>query len=103
MEVIYYKTAKGNSPFIDWLKKLKDKQAVKQIRKRVNRLQLGHLGDVESIGDSILELRVHHGPGYRLYCTKVDETIMIMLCAGNKSSQQRDIDKAKEYWNDYNS
>lgn len=100
MEVRYYKTKDGKEPFTEWLKALKDQHAVKQIRKRIDRLYLGNLGDYKG-ADGVLELRIHYGPGYRLYCGLDGETVIIMLCGGDKSSQQKDIKQAKEYWNEY--
>lgn len=65
-------------------------------RQRLVRIAGGLLGDIKPVGDGVSELRVHTGPGYRLYFTRVGGTIVLLLCGGDKSSQQRDISKAKE-------
>lgn len=59
------------------------------------------MGDFKNLGDGVLEMRIHFGPGYRIYCAQQGQTLIILLCAGDKSSQQKDIDKAKKYWKDY--
>lgn len=61
-----------------------------------------NLGDHKGVGDGVIELRLFFGPGYRLYCGRDGETIIVMLCGGDKSSQDKDIEKAKVYWDDYN-
>lgn len=83
------------SEFSDWLKALKDKQAAKKIAIRIARVQSGLFGDVEPVGEGVSELRVHFGPGYRVYFVKRGNTVVILLCGGDKSSQRRDIEKAK--------
>lgn len=66
-----------------------------RIHARLDRLVLGNYGDVQPIGEGLSELRIHYGPGYRLYCMQRDLRIIVMLCGGNKSSQERDIEQAK--------
>lgn len=68
------------------------------IRKRLNKVRLGHFGDIEHIEGPIYELRFHLGPGYRIYLGRKGNRIVILLCAGEKRSQKRDIAKAKKYW-----
>ena len=98
-----YLTAAGKSPFSDWLDGLRDRQARAIIRKRINRLRQGNLGDSKPVGDGVFELRIDFGPGYRSYFGQDGETIVVLLCGGDKSSQDADIKKAKEYWKDYRS
>lgn len=103
MEVRNYRTRDGKEPFKKWFYSLKDKKAIGAIRKRINSLTLGNLGDYDGVGEGVIELRIRYGPGYRLYCGMKGNTLIIMLCGGDKSSQQKDIKRAKEYWHDYNS
>ena len=77
-----------------WLKKLRDRQAVLAINKRLTRVTLGNFGDYKEVGADIFELRFFIGPGYRVYFTIRDETIVLLLCGGDKSSQEVDIKRA---------
>jgi putative addiction module killer protein len=81
--------------FLAWLKKLRDLQAKVSIQRRLLRMEAGNFGDVRPVGGGISELRVDVGPGYRLYFTKVHDVVVLLLCAGDKSSQKRDIERAK--------
>lgn len=101
MNVKIYRDKAGNKPFSKWLNKLKDRKTQLKIDKRIAQLRTGHMGDFKHLGDGVLELRIHFGPGYRIYCAKQGQTLIILLCAGDKSSQQKDIDKARKYWKDY--
>jgi len=82
--------------FKRWIKALKDRTARSIINARIRRLSLGNKGDTEFVGDCISELRVDYGPGYRVYYKQVQNCIVILLCGGDKSSQKRDIEKAKQ-------
>ena len=82
--------------FDKWLRKLKDRQAAMAIIKRLGRAKLGNFGDVEPAGEGVSEIRIFIGPGYRLYYTIRQSTIIFMLCGGDKSSQKKDIKKAKD-------
>jgi putative addiction module killer protein len=101
MKVKIYQNKRGQKPYSNWLKKLKDKKAQQKIDVRIAQLRLGHLGDFKSLGSGLLELRIHFGPGYRIYCGKEGQEIIILLSAGDKSTQQKDINKAHIYWEDY--
>jgi len=76
--------------------KLRDRKAVVAIAKRLGRAKLGNFGDLEPVGGGVSEMRIFIGPGYRLYYTMRQTTIIFMLCGGDKSSQKKDIKKAKE-------
>ena len=93
-----YTTLAGEIPFLKWLNKLKDSVTRLRIRHRLDRLELGNLGDCQSVGDGVFELRLFFGSGYRIYFAEQDETIVILLCAGDKSTQKKDIKIAKSYW-----
>ena len=81
--------------YADWFRALRDLQAKARISARIRRLSLGNFGDVEPVGDGVSEMRVHHGPGYRVYFTRRGAEVVILLCGGDKSSQPRDIRAAK--------
>lgn len=82
--------------FRDWLDGLRDRRARLRIDDRLRRLASGNAGDTKSVGDGVQELRLHFGPGYRIYYIWRDGVLIILLCGGDKSSQARDIVKAKE-------
>lgn len=82
--------------FAAWLKSLKDMQAQKRIAQRLVRIEAGLFGDAKSVGDGVSELRVDVGPGYRVYFTRRGNTLVILICGGDKSSQSSDIAKAKQ-------
>lgn len=100
-ELRIYITPNGKQPFSEWLGGIKDKVVEARIRRRLDRLGMGHYGDVKPISDGISELRLQFGPGYRIYFGEVDCKIVILLCAGSKGSQARDIQKAKDYWYEF--
>lgn len=81
--------------FDKWLKKLRDRKAVLAVAARLDRAKLGNFGDVKSVGREINEMRIFVGPGYRLYYVIRDGRIILLLCGGNKSTQERDIKKAQ--------
>lgn len=97
---LYYTTKSGKSPFIIWFEKL-DHETEQLVRKRLERLRLGNLGDCKNFGEGIFELRFHHGPGYRIYFGRADKEIILLLCGGDKTTQSKDIKKAKFFWEDY--
>lgn len=79
-----------------WLKGLKDKIAKAKILTRIERMKEGNYGDVEPIGDGYSELRIHQGKGYRVYFANRNNEIILLLCGGDKTTQQADIKKAKQ-------
>ncbi len=81
--------------FSDWMSKLRDHIARAKIAARIDRLAFGNLGDFASVGEGVSELRVHSGPGYRVYYVLRGEALIILLCGGDKSTQTRDIKTAK--------
>ena len=81
--------------FVKWLDNLRDIRARSRVLVRIKRLAEGNPGDVKSVGEGVSELRIHYGPGYRVYYTKIDDEIVLLLVGGNKSSQSGDIKKAQ--------
>jgi putative addiction module killer protein len=81
--------------FERWLGRLRDNKARAVIARRIDRVATGDLGDVRSVGERVSELRVNSGPGYRIYFTRRGETLIVLLCGGDKDSQERDIARAK--------
>jgi len=96
-----YLTQNGRSPFNEWLEGLRDLQARTRVEIRLDRASLGKLGDNASIGGGVFELRIFHGPGYRVYYSLESSTVMLLLLGGTKGTQQRDIRVAKAYLADY--
>ena len=87
-----------SATFKRWIRGLRERAAVARINARLRNVSLGNVGDIRAIGDRIFEMRVHHGPGFRLYCLR-DDTTVVVLCAGDKGSQQRDIERARRLAN----
>lgn len=88
-------TIKQSDEFAKWFRGLKDQTAKAKLIVRIKRLAEGNLGDAKHF-DGITELRIDYGPGYRVYAAKEGDTIYLLLCGGDKSSQKKDIKKAKE-------
>jgi putative addiction module killer protein len=93
---------KQTAKFQKWWSKLKDEQARGLISARLNRIAYGNLGDIKSVGGGVSELRIHAGPGYRVYLRRKGITLIILLCGGDKSSQRKDIETAKRIAADWN-
>ncbi|MYA17559.1 MAG: type II toxin-antitoxin system RelE/ParE family toxin [Gammaproteobacteria bacterium] len=75
------------------MRSLADRVAVARINARLRNVSLGNMGDTRTVGDGLVEMRLHHGPGYRLYCLRDGDSVVV-LCGGDKGSQQRDIERA---------
>ncbi len=100
--VKYYRDPHGYSPFADWLNKLDSKTRAK-ILARIARVEAGNFGDSKSLVNTnrISELREHFGPGYRIYYTRIENTVVLLLCGSTKSNQNRMIAKAQDYLYEY--
>jgi len=81
--------------FRQWRLRLKDGRARALIASRLDRLAYGHSGDAKSVGGGVFELRVHYGPGYRVYFARRGDMVILLLCGSDKGSQPRDIERAK--------
>ncbi|MBI5410889.1 MAG: type II toxin-antitoxin system RelE/ParE family toxin [Nitrospirae bacterium] len=100
-ELRLYVTEDGRSPFSEWLTTLRDSKARAKIRVRLDRVSLGNLWDCHGVGEGLQELCIDYGPGYRVYFGQLGTAIVLLLCGGDKSTQAKDIELAKEYWSDY--
>lgn len=98
-----YACSDGSEPFTQWLRGLRDGAGRNRVRQRVARVRLGNFGDARSVGEGVRELRIHAGPGYRVYFGREGDAVVILLCGGDKGSQARDIERAQDYWRDYRS
>ena len=88
------------SEFDKWFRKLKDIRAKSKILFRIQKLEMDeHFGDCKHVGDGISEMRINYAKGYRVYYKEKDNRIVILLVGGDKSTQQKDIEKAKKIWN----
>ena len=81
--------------FRDWLARLRDRKAIARITSRICRMELGNPGDVRSLGGGLMEMKIDHGPGYRVYFVQRGISIVVLLCGGDKQTQRRDIDTAR--------
>ena len=100
MRVVEYLTRNGQSPFAKWFDDI-DVQAAVKIRRAIARMEVGNFGDSKSIGKGVTEYRLTYGPGYRIYCGRDGDNLVILLVGGTKRRQQNDIARAHEYWVDY--
>jgi putative addiction module killer protein len=87
--------------FTDWLSGLRDVRGKAEVARRIRRLALGNPGDVKPVGEGISELRIAYGPGFRVYFVQRGPVLVILLCGGDKGSQDRDIRKAKDLAKEY--
>ncbi|MGD0723859.1 MAG: type II toxin-antitoxin system RelE/ParE family toxin [Roseiarcus sp.] len=85
--------------FVTWLSGLRDRRAIARINIRIRRLEMGNPGDAKSVGDGVYEMRVDYGPGYRVYYVHMGKAVVILLCGGDKSTQDHDIKAAKSIAN----
>jgi len=95
-----YHEESGKAPFFQWVNSLTD-TIQHRINARLIRVECGNLGDWKSVGQGVAELRFHMNSGYRVYFAKDGQKVILLLCAGNKSSQKKDIGRAHKYWLDY--
>ena len=100
-KLIYYQTEDGKEPYLNWFESFKDKVTQARIDTRLDRVIDGNYGDHKAVGSGIFELRYHFGAGYRVYFAEDGDTLILLLTGGDKSSQSKDIDLAKEYLQDY--
>jgi putative addiction module killer protein len=82
--------------FTNWLARLADRNAQARIVARLRRFEIGNLGDVKPVGESVMEARIDYGPGYRLYFVRRGDLLIVMLCGGDKRTQRADIERARK-------
>jgi len=102
-KLVLYETVDGKCPWHEWFIELKDRKAQAAIDARLLRLERGQFGDCKRVGAGVSELRVHYGPGYRVYFGEDGDSLVALLCGGSKGTQKRDIARAKAYWAEYRS
>jgi putative addiction module killer protein len=100
-EILHYITHDAKDPYLDWSRKLRDTKARIAVDRRINRLTLGNFGDHKFCRDGVWEVRIDVGAGYRVYYAIVGQQVILLLCGGDKSSQDRDISTACKYWQDW--
>jgi len=101
-DVLKYETVDGTIPLDEWLAGLRDQRAKARMLIRLDRLVLGLEGHWRSVGEGIRELKISEGKGYRIYYAWDGSKIVLLLCGGNKSTQNANIENARTYWRDYN-
>lgn len=101
IDVEIYETSGGQRPFEKWFNSLRERLTQTKVLTRLNRLKMGNFGDCKTLQDGVCELRIDHGPGLRIYYGKIGAKLILLLCGGDKSSQEKNIAKAKEYFKDW--
>ena len=96
-----YTDEQDKSPYAEWLASLRDARARARIIMQVDRMELGLFGDSEPVGEGLSELKIHYGPGYRVYYGREALDTYLVICGGDKSTQSRDIKRAKMYWQEH--
>lgn len=99
--LLKYVTEGGRCPFDEWIDRLKDKRTQAIVATRLNRVVQGNFGLCRKLEGGIQELKIDFGPGLRVYFAEDGETVVVLLCGGDKATQSKDIEKAREYWSDY--
>lgn len=102
MEIRIFRLKDGRVPFDLWINQLRDMRAKAKILVRLDRMTTDNFGDVKSVGGGVSELRIKEGKGYRVYFGRKGNSVVILLCGGEKSTQQYDIKQALKYWREYN-
>lgn len=100
-EIRFYVDANGRNHFDEWVAGMRDAKAKVAVDRRVMRMREDNFGDCKVLRDGVWELRIDVGPGYRVYYAKDGLTVVLLLCGGDKRKQSADIDKACEYWRDW--
>jgi len=101
LTVRHYFTEDGRTPFLEWMHRLRDLIAKARVVQRLTRVEAGNFGDHRLCREGVWALRIDQGAGYRLYYAMTDSVVVLLLCAGDKNSQNADIERAIGYWNDW--
>jgi putative addiction module killer protein len=99
-EIRYYIALDDRQPFAGWFEEL-ESVARARVTRAIVRLEQGNFSNVKSVGEGVFEYRIDFGPGYRVYLAQDGQTLVILLTGGTKKRQQRDIEEAHAYWQDY--
>jgi len=102
-EISYFERSKGKYPYREWLLNFRDQKTVSRFDVRLRKVSMGNLGHHRSVGEGVIELIEDFGPGYRIYAGQDGQTLVVILCGGDKRTQSKDIQRAKEYWEIYKS
>ena len=100
-DLLDYQMPDGRDPFKEWLANLADRQARARVAVRVQRMAAGNFGEHKPLSDGVWELRIDHGPGYRVYYAQAGQRALLLLIGGDKRRQQADIETAVRYWQDW--
>ena len=101
MDIRIYSDSTGHTPFTRWIETLADQRGRAAIKARLLRVQAGNMGDCKPLRDGVQELRIDHGPGYRVYLSRQGPVLVLLLCGSDKGSQTRTIEQAIEYLTDW--
>lgn len=101
MDIRIYSDSAGHTPFTRWIETLADQRGRAAIKARLLRVQTGNMGDCKPLRDGVQELRIDHGPGYRVYLSRQGPVLVLLLCGSDKNDQDRTIAKAVEYLADW--
>lgn len=101
MEIRIYTDSHGKAPFVQWVDALPDRIARAKIRARLARVEAGNMGDCKPLRDGVQELRIDHGPGYRVYLSRQGTVLVLLLCGSEKRDQDHEITRAIGYLNDW--
>lgn len=102
MQVQHYLTPDGRDPFDRWLDRIRDRRALVAIERRIARIERdGYLGDHKYLRDGVSELRIDEGAGYRVYYAQLEQVVVLLLCGGDKSTQDGDINRAVANWEEF--
>ena len=102
-EIVYYGGPDGRRPFTDWLDSIRDAATYRRILARIDRFEAGNLGDHKPLKNApgVWEARLAFGPGYRIYFAKEGQIIILLLCGGDKGSQEKDIRQASKFYENF--
>ena len=100
-KIVFLRLDDGSSPFEEWLDDIKDSALVRAVDSRITRVRDGNFGDHSGVGEGVFELRIHTGPGLRVYYALDGDSLVVLLGGGDKSSQNKDIEEAKYLWRKY--
>lgn len=103
IQLLRYRRADGREPFTEWLEAICDKATQARIRLRLRQVEAGNFGDFQPVGEGVIELRIHVGAGFRVYCGRHGSSIVLLLSGGDKGSQVADIIRARDFWSEWKS